>query len=359
MDPFSISLGVLPLIHLAGKTAIELKKLQNGAAKAKDNINAMLADLRSLETVLTTIKVELEDLDSRAPLTGKIGEHWVSLKTILDDVCDPLKKLEALLVSTNKDVRWLSSTRRAIRLKDANDQIGIYRQSIQTYQDTLQLSLHFQQRTMARDITELLEKSRDLHQYFSRQDTNNASASRLKRCARTAATVVASASTVVGDDAVEECGDGSDIVSEFGWKVNSLAPNKLMSDWVASLQDEPDVSPNCLTRLPDLSTGVADNPPASQHTSTPGSPMTLSPAYSKAQQEITSDDSLAQPPLESSTIHKAETGEPGDMVIQESLPREDQTMVHKNKPPRAVCSKMKRIWTFVGDGRCGKTCFIK
>ncbi|CAN9235781.1 unnamed protein product [Alternaria alternata] len=63
--------------------------------------------------------------------------------------------------------------------------------------------------------------------------------------------------------------------------------------------------------------------------------MTLSPAYSKAQQEITSDDSLAQPPLESSTIHKAETGEPGDMVIQESLPREDQTMVHKNKPPRA------------------------
>ncbi|CAN9148211.1 unnamed protein product [Alternaria alternata] len=248
MDPFSISLGVLPLIHLAGKTAIELKKLQNGAAKAKDNINAMLADLRSLETVLTTIKVELEDLDSRAPLTGKIGEHWVSLKTILDDVCDPLKKLEALLVSTNKDVRWLSSTRRAIRLKDANDQIGIYRQSIQTYQDTLQLSLH---------------------------------------------------------------------------------------------------------------TGVADNPPASQHTSTPGSPMTLSPAYSKAQQEITSDDSLAQPPLESSTIHKAETGEPGDMVIQESLPREDQTMVHKNKPPRAVCSKVKRIWTFVGDGRCGKTCFIK
>jgi hypothetical protein len=63
------------------------------------------------------------------------------LKTNLDDGCDSLKKLEALLVSTNKDVRWMSSTRRAIRLKDANDQIGMYRQSIQDYKDVLQLSL--------------------------------------------------------------------------------------------------------------------------------------------------------------------------------------------------------------------------
>lgn len=205
----------------------------------------------------------------------------------------------------------------------------------------------------------MLEKSRDLYEYFSRQDTNNASASHLKHCVRTAATVVASASTVVGDDFVEECGDGSDIVSEFGWKVNGLAPNKLMSDWFASLQNEPDVSPDCLTRLPDLSSGVADDPPASQHTITPGSPMTLSPASSNAQQEITSGNGLAQSPLESPTIHKAETGEPGDMIIQKSLPGEDKTKVHENRVPKAICSEVKRIWTFVGDGECGKTWFIK
>jgi hypothetical protein len=205
----------------------------------------------------------------------------------------------------------------------------------------------------------LLEKFRDLYEYFSRQDTNNASASHLKHCVRTAATVVASVSTVVGEDFVEECGDESDIVSEFGWKVNGLAPNKLMSEWLASIQDEPDVSPDCLNRLPDLSTGVADSPLASQHTITPGSPMTHSLISDNAQKEITSGDGHAQSPLESSSIRKAETEEPGDMIIQNSMPGENEIMVDENRVSEEVCSEVKRVWTFVGDGECGKTWFIK
>lgn len=47
------------------------------------------------------------------------------------------------------------------------------------------------------------------------------------------------------------------------------------------------------------------------------------------------------------------------MIIQKSLPGEDKTKVHENRVPKAICSEVKRIWTFVGDGECGKTWFIK
>ncbi|KAI4710663.1 hypothetical protein J4E89_004251 [Alternaria sp. Ai002NY15] len=142
MDPFSITLGVVTLTTLASKAGIELKKLRSGAAEATNNVNAMLADLKALKTVLDLIEDGFEDLDSRAPLTGYIGSHWSALQTTLGDGCESLQKLESLLVLVNKDVRYLDSARRALRLKEANDQIIMYRQEIQAYRDALQLSFH-------------------------------------------------------------------------------------------------------------------------------------------------------------------------------------------------------------------------
>ena len=140
MDPFSITLGVVTLTTLASKAGIELKKLRSGAAEATNNVNAMLADLKALKTVLDLIEDGFEDLDSRAPLTGHIGSHWSALQTTLGDGCESLQKLESLLVLVNKEVRYLDSARRALRLKEANDQIIMYRQEIQAYRDALQLS---------------------------------------------------------------------------------------------------------------------------------------------------------------------------------------------------------------------------
>jgi hypothetical protein len=140
MDPFSITLGVLTLTSLASKVGIQLKRLWSGAMEAGNNVTALLADLKALKTVLDLIEDGFEDLDSRAPLTGHIGAHWSALWTIISDECDSLRKLESLLVSVNTDVKHLDSMRRAIRIKETNDQIVMYRQEIQAYRDTLQLS---------------------------------------------------------------------------------------------------------------------------------------------------------------------------------------------------------------------------
>ncbi|KAI4656608.1 uncharacterized protein J4E78_006497 [Alternaria triticimaculans] len=225
MDPFSITLGVVTLTTLASKAGIELKKLRSGAAEATNNVNAMLADLKALKTVLDLIEDGFEDLDSRAPLTGHIGSHWSALQTTLGDGCESLQKLESLLVLVNKEVRYLDSARRALRLKEANDQIIMYRQEIQAYRDALQLS--FQSVILSYDLhedlgrlaTNLEVKLTALETILvERQSTDNASISHLKRCARTAETVVASASTALGDDdTINESAATSDVVSEFHW----------------------------------------------------------------------------------------------------------------------------------------------
>ncbi|KAF2819828.1 hypothetical protein CC86DRAFT_387871 [Ophiobolus disseminans] len=150
--PSLLRLGVFSLVTVASKVSIELRKLGNGFGDAGTNINAMLADLKSLQSIFRTIEDSFEDLGARAPLTGYIGTHWAELKVILGDGCDSLEKLRTLLILANKDVRVLDDTRRALRLKDANDQIAIHRQEVQAYKDALQLSLQsvtfFQQATI-------------------------------------------------------------------------------------------------------------------------------------------------------------------------------------------------------------------
>lgn len=141
MDPFSITVGVISLVAISSKVCVELKKLRAGCNEASTNINAMLADLKALRTVLDSIEEGFEELDSRTPLTGFIGTHWAALKTTLGDGCDSMDRLRVLLVHVNKDVKFLDSTRRVLRLKEANDQIAIYRQEVQAYKDALQLSL--------------------------------------------------------------------------------------------------------------------------------------------------------------------------------------------------------------------------
>jgi CHASE3 domain sensor protein len=140
MDPFSISLGVITLVTLASKAAIELKKLRQNATEST-TITAMLADIKALRAVLQSIEEGFEELDGSAPLTGHIGSHWSALRETLSDGCDSMNQLRELLVDVNKEVKYLDSIRRGRRMKEANDKITLYRQEIQAYKDTLQLSL--------------------------------------------------------------------------------------------------------------------------------------------------------------------------------------------------------------------------
>jgi hypothetical protein len=223
-----------------------------------------------------------------------------------------------------------------------------------------------------------------------RQETDNTSVIHLQRCVRTAATVVASASRVRGDDIVDESMETSDVMSEFGWLMDDLAPSDLTLDWVASLGDGRQASSrwNTLTGIPEPSANVTGSPSASQYTSSPSSPPALSPTHSHARQTSTSSFNLASPTM--STLSSPELGQLGDDDSQGSLSGEDETAninaVKKRRnfslssllSPRIkakTVSRKKRLlckddlkinsagqimtkWTFVGDGACGKTCFL-
>jgi uncharacterized protein YoxC len=141
MDPFSITIGAVSLFAMCAKVGIELKKFRNNAGHADTNINAMLPDLKALKTVLGAIEDGFEGLDARTPLTGTIDTHWVALKDTLKDGRESLDRLRSFLKHVNKDVKFLDFTRRAIRFKEANDQIALQRQEVQAYRDALQLSL--------------------------------------------------------------------------------------------------------------------------------------------------------------------------------------------------------------------------
>jgi hypothetical protein len=216
-----------------------------------------------------------------------------------------------------------------------------------------------------------------------RQETDNTSVIHLQRCVRTAATVVASASTVRGDDIVDEYMETSDAMSNFGWLMDDLAPSDLTLNWVASLGDGRQISTrlNTLT-IPEPSANVTGSPSASQYTPSPSSPPALSPTLSHARKTSTSSFNLASPIMSGSELE--------DDDSQGSLSGEDETTninaVKKRRnfslssllSPRIkakTVSRKKRLlckddlkinsagqvmtkWTFFGDGACGKTCFL-
>ena len=82
-----------------------------------------------------------DELDVSSVLTGHIGSHWQHLLTSLRDGHDVLKRLEDLVRECNKDVAFLDQARRTVRLKSAAENIAEFRQQVQSYKDTLQLSL--------------------------------------------------------------------------------------------------------------------------------------------------------------------------------------------------------------------------
>ncbi|KAF2796057.1 hypothetical protein K505DRAFT_4945 [Melanomma pulvis-pyrius CBS 109.77] len=261
MDPFSITLGVVTLAATASKVALELKRLLSGAGEASSNIKAMLADLKALKAILESIEDGFEELDGRAPLTGYIGAHWSALKISLVDGCVSMDKLKDLLILVNKDVKYLDSARRSLRLKEANDQIVMYRQEIQAYKDALQLSfqsvIFFQQTTISENVLTLKSNYDNLHQDFDQlvanldvkltalgfilterykdigAASNTVSVQHLREIVRTAATVVTSASTVFVDESTDQAAESWELPPNFGMQQNDIGSHAdLILEWV-------------------------------------------------------------------------------------------------------------------------------
>ena len=141
MDPISATAGVVTVLGLCLRVSVELKKFRNSATEARGVATAMLADITSLRQVLLAMEDTFDEIEIQDSLTGHIGLHWRNLVTSLQDGHIALEQLEDLVQTCNRDVAVLDQTRRRIRLKSAAETIAEHRQQIQTYKDTLQLSL--------------------------------------------------------------------------------------------------------------------------------------------------------------------------------------------------------------------------
>ena len=141
MDPLSITAAAATLLGCCITVGVSLRKFLIGAAEVKTVITAMMVDLRALRSVLESMETTFEEMNSDKPETGHIGAHWTNLFQSLEDGQQSLVGLQMVLEDANKDVKFLDSARKQIRLKTVADKIVTCRQEVQIYKDALQLSL--------------------------------------------------------------------------------------------------------------------------------------------------------------------------------------------------------------------------
>ncbi|KAG4431526.1 hypothetical protein IFR05_012983 [Cadophora sp. M221] len=220
---------------------------------ANTKVQSLLTDVEGYTRVLQSMKetFEQENIKSTLEATGHMGSHWSNLSASIRDGQESLSQLEATLDKVNKNVSLLDGARKQIRLIVAADEIVMYQQQIRSYRDTLQLSLQtvilwnqvsFKESTdqVLPNLDSLHREIRRLAQNFNSQisevqslvQTNQIghemeSLRHLRSTVQSAATVVSSASTIMGVDLDR---DGS---SEFG-DCFPREPNEAMNRWLSS-----------------------------------------------------------------------------------------------------------------------------
>jgi predicted nucleic acid-binding Zn-ribbon protein len=140
VEPLTIVASATSLLGICSKVAVELKRFRHGAAEARTYVTAMLNDMKGLRDVLQSMEDTFDELEVQPP-SGHIGIHWKNLLRSLQDGRSTLEQLEELLTTINKQVTFLDSARREVRVKSAVEQIVNFRQQVQTYKDAMQLSL--------------------------------------------------------------------------------------------------------------------------------------------------------------------------------------------------------------------------
>ncbi|GFF31113.1 GTP-binding protein rhoA [Aspergillus lentulus] len=257
VEPLTIIASAASLLGICSKVAVELKKFRHGAAEARTYVTAMLNDMKGLRDVLQSMEDTFDELEVQPP-SGHIGIHWKNLLRSLQDGRSTLEQLEELLTTINKQVTFLDSARREVRVKSAVEQIVNFRQQVQTYKDAMQLSLQtiifWHQVSIQESTSKILPSLNAMHSDIRRLATNldiklhglqnmfngsnqqkqMAGVENLKEFIHSAATVLSSASTITsndkeGDDALSEYAD--DFWPDFN---ADWFRTKTNLDWVSS-----------------------------------------------------------------------------------------------------------------------------
>lgn len=142
-DPLSITVSVITLIKVSLQVTVLLKQFRDEVSVVGETLTGLLADVVGFTQVLESMKETFEQADIRSNLdaTGHVGNHWKNLSRPLDDGAGTLGQLRTLLDGINKKTLLLDAARKQLRYKCAIEQIGTYREQIQSNRAALQLSL--------------------------------------------------------------------------------------------------------------------------------------------------------------------------------------------------------------------------
>jgi len=142
-DPLSITASVVTLIQVSVQVTVLLKQFRDEVSVVDATFTGLLNDVDGFQRVLESMKetFDQDDIKSNLQVTGHVGSHWRNLARSLDDGAKTLRQLHELLDTINKKTSILDAARKQLRFKSAIEQIGTYREQIQSYRAALQLSL--------------------------------------------------------------------------------------------------------------------------------------------------------------------------------------------------------------------------
>lgn len=142
-DPLIITTGVVALFTYCGKWIIEIKLFSQGTDAVNATINGLLSDIGGFKKVVQALDDTLSQ-PKYQPVknaTGYLGSHWKNVARRIDGGGKTVAQFYTLLRSINCKKSVLSDSRKYLRLKSSSEHIAIFRSQIQSYKDTLQLSM--------------------------------------------------------------------------------------------------------------------------------------------------------------------------------------------------------------------------
>jgi hypothetical protein len=145
-EVFAIVASSASLVSLCAKVSSSLNAFVIAANTVDSTVQSYRNEVEALSRVLASINTSLSDplVQSavRAGQTGHAGGHWRDVKRSMRDCEGTLKDFDRILDGmTRGDRAFLGLSRRKIRLDWNSGEITSLKQQIQSYKDTMQVSL--------------------------------------------------------------------------------------------------------------------------------------------------------------------------------------------------------------------------
>lgn len=254
-DPLSIAAGVLQLLQTTWTVAYELKKFHDNATVIGKTISDLKHDVEGLARVLESMRDTFESITAEHG-SGHVGTLWTNVARSIEDGKGVLDQIQSQIREINKETKFLDEHRKQLRLNRSEPKMARFRGQIQSYKDSLQLSLQaimlWNQMSYQKTADQVLPNLSDLHDdvrrialdlnqriealqsmVSSQQDEIQVVAMQnLRDCVRSAASTISSATTIVASRGGTDQNLPSSS-SDFG-DVFPVQYNVAMRRWVES-----------------------------------------------------------------------------------------------------------------------------